>query len=502
MIPRAQMDVIDVDDPLDKDRPHGHRRRPLASRSSTATATTSSASCSPRICCASTEEGLRPARLAAPGGLHPESKRLNVLLREFRVSRNHMAIVVNEYGGVAGLVTIEDVLEQIVGDIEDEYDFDETHDNIRLDASGRYRVKARTEIEDFNEAFATAFSDEEFDTVGGLIPAPPGRVPKRNEIVDIDGVRFQVLRADSRRLAPCWSTPPNPERCRPNRLPERGSRAVGWRRCSARRRRLSRPLRPFWLAPHLGRPVRAAAAPDGIRARGCSPVSFGLGFFLCGVSWVYVSLSVFGGMPWWLAGPALPVLRGDGAVPDGSRLDLQAPATTAFLAASHPVRQPAGRWATGYAAGCSPVSPGWPSATQTPPSPLAGFAPLLGVFGLSWLVALSGALLCAGAAVAGHRFAHRIRLGTGANRRGPRRRRAAHVALVQGNIPQEMKFRPEAFFRTLELYRIDRSAPRAAHRAAGNRLPVFLRPVAGTLCPGGTENARPPATRRHHLSAR
>ena len=111
-----------------------------------------------------------------------------------------MAIVVNEYGSVAGLVTIEDVLEQIVGDIEDEYDFDETHDNIRLDASGRYRVKARTEIVDFNEAFATTFSDEEFDTVGGLILRHLGRMPKRNEIVDIDGVRFQVLRADSRRL--------------------------------------------------------------------------------------------------------------------------------------------------------------------------------------------------------------------------------------------------------------------------------------------------------------
>ena len=85
-----------------------------------------------------------------PAVFIPESKRLNVLLREFRVSRNHMAIVVNRYGGVAGLVTIEDVLEQIVGDIEDEYDFDEAHDNIRLDASGRYRVKARTEIVDFN----------------------------------------------------------------------------------------------------------------------------------------------------------------------------------------------------------------------------------------------------------------------------------------------------------------------------------------------------------------
>ena len=149
--------------------------------------------------------------LLRPAVLIPESKKLNVLLREFRQSRNHMAIVIDEYGGVAGLVTIEDVLEQIVGDIEDEYDFDETHDNIRLDASGRYRVKARTEIEDFNAAFATNFSDEEFDTVGGLILRHLGRMPKRNEIIEIEGVRFQVLRADSRRLYTLLVDAPKPQ---------------------------------------------------------------------------------------------------------------------------------------------------------------------------------------------------------------------------------------------------------------------------------------------------
>jgi len=122
-----------------------------------------------------------------------------------------MAIVVNEYGGVAGLVTIEDVLEQIVGDIEDEYDFDEAHDNIRLDSTGRYRVKARTEIEDFNEAFSTTFSDDEFDTVGGLVLRHLGRVPKRNEVVEIDGMRIQVLRADSRRLYTLLVDPPKPQ---------------------------------------------------------------------------------------------------------------------------------------------------------------------------------------------------------------------------------------------------------------------------------------------------
>jgi magnesium and cobalt transporter len=111
-----------------------------------------------------------------------------------------MAIVVDEYGGVAGLVTIEDVLEQIVGDIEDEYDFDEAEGNIVLDNAGRYRVKAVTEIADFNEAFGTDLSDEDVDTIGGLIMQQLGRLPKRNETVQIGALRIQVLRADSRRV--------------------------------------------------------------------------------------------------------------------------------------------------------------------------------------------------------------------------------------------------------------------------------------------------------------
>ena len=135
-----------------------------------------------------------------PAVFVPESKRLNVLLREFRASRNHMAIVVDEYGGVSGLVTIEDVLEQIVGDIEDEYDFDEAAGNIVLDNAGRYRVKATTEIADFNSAFGTNFSDDDYDTVGGLVIHQLGRLPKRNESVVLSGLRLQVLRADSRRV--------------------------------------------------------------------------------------------------------------------------------------------------------------------------------------------------------------------------------------------------------------------------------------------------------------
>jgi magnesium and cobalt transporter len=129
----------------------------------------------------------------------PESKRLNVLLREFRESRNHMAIVVDEYGGVAGLVTIEDVLEQIVGEIDDEHDIEEAQD-IRKLSNREYVVKARTPIEDFNEYFDTSFSDEEFDTIGGLVIRSFGHLPKRGESGEIEGVSFRVLRADKRRV--------------------------------------------------------------------------------------------------------------------------------------------------------------------------------------------------------------------------------------------------------------------------------------------------------------
>lgn len=129
----------------------------------------------------------------------PESKRLNVLLNEFRASRNHMAIVADEYGGVAGLVTIEDVLEQIVGEIDDEHDIAEDLYIKRLN-NGEFTVKALTPIEDFNDYFATSFSDTEFDTVGGLVIKAFGRLPKRGELVEINNVHFRVLRADQRRV--------------------------------------------------------------------------------------------------------------------------------------------------------------------------------------------------------------------------------------------------------------------------------------------------------------
>ena len=122
------------------------------------------------------------------------------MLKDFRSNRNHIAIVVDEYGGVAGLVTIEDVLEQIVGDIEDEYDYDESEDNIVQELDGRYRIKAITEIADFNESLGTEFSNHDYDTVGGLVLNRFGRLPKSGESVVIGVLKFIVLRADSRRL--------------------------------------------------------------------------------------------------------------------------------------------------------------------------------------------------------------------------------------------------------------------------------------------------------------
>lgn len=129
----------------------------------------------------------------------PESKRLNVLLKEFRASRNHLAIVVDEYGSVAGMVTIEDVLEQIVGEIEDEHDIDEDT-FIRKLSDVTYTVKALTPVDDFNEYFGTDFSDEEFDTIGGLITHEFGHLPRRGETIILGNQSFQVTNADNRRI--------------------------------------------------------------------------------------------------------------------------------------------------------------------------------------------------------------------------------------------------------------------------------------------------------------
>jgi magnesium and cobalt transporter len=202
MVPRAQMDLIDIHDTPDRFIPHiiatAHSRFPVIDRDRDDVIGILLAKDLLRYYAGEEEFNVRD--MLRPAVFVPESKRLNVLLREFRANRNHMAIVVDEYGGVAGLVTIEDVLEQIVGEIEDEYDLDETEDNIVQQGPNRWRVKAPTEIASFNEAMGTVFSDEDFDTVGGLVLNRFGRLPKRGESIALEGLRFTVLRADSRRL--------------------------------------------------------------------------------------------------------------------------------------------------------------------------------------------------------------------------------------------------------------------------------------------------------------
>jgi magnesium and cobalt transporter len=201
MVPRAKMEVVDIGDSLDEVvalvNRTAHSRFPVIEGRRDDVIGILLAKDLLRV------PGDRPFRLRDwlhPVVLIPESKRLNVLLREFRVSHNHMAVVIDEYAGVSGLITIEDVLEQIVGDIEDEYDFDAADDDIREDASGRHRVKAQTTIKDFNARFGTDFGDEDCDTVGGLVLNRFERVPWPREEIDIAGLRFAILRADRRRL--------------------------------------------------------------------------------------------------------------------------------------------------------------------------------------------------------------------------------------------------------------------------------------------------------------
>jgi magnesium and cobalt transporter len=202
MVPRAQMDAIDIRESPDQFIPTviqtGHSRFPVFGENKDDVIGILLAKDLLRHFAGEEEFNVRD--MLRPAVFIPGSKPLNVLLKEFRKNRNHMAIVVDEYGGVAGLVTIEDVIEQIVGDIEDEYDFDDVEDNIVPEKGGQYRVKALTEIADFNAAFGTAYDVEEFDTIGGLVLSRFGRVPKRGEQIAFDNLNLRVLRSDSRRL--------------------------------------------------------------------------------------------------------------------------------------------------------------------------------------------------------------------------------------------------------------------------------------------------------------
>ncbi|HEX9625700.1 MAG TPA: transporter associated domain-containing protein [Acidiferrobacterales bacterium] len=206
MVPRGQMDVVDKNKSPEEYLPGvietGHSRFPMVDGDKDKVVGILLAKDLLRYFHADERQRARfnVNDFLRPAVFVPESKRLNVLLREFRSSRNHMAIVVDEYGGVAGLVTIEDVLEQIVGEIKDEYDIDADDVTIVERGDGEYIVKALTPLEDFNERMLTHFESADVDTIGGLVMVSLKRLPRRGDKVELDGLRFEVLRADSRRV--------------------------------------------------------------------------------------------------------------------------------------------------------------------------------------------------------------------------------------------------------------------------------------------------------------
>jgi magnesium and cobalt transporter len=219
MIPRARMDVVDKNTKPDEYLPtvieSGHSRFPLVDGDKDKVVGILLAKDLLKyfLLDKKARAHFKIQDMLRPAVFVPESKRLNVLLREFRASRNHMAIVVDEYGGVAGLVTIEDVIEQIVGDIKDEYDIDADDVYIVQRGDKEFFLKAPMPLDDFNARFGTAFAQGEIDTVGGWLMATLGRVPRRGESLEVEGFRFEVLRADSRRIHLLKLTPlaPTPD---------------------------------------------------------------------------------------------------------------------------------------------------------------------------------------------------------------------------------------------------------------------------------------------------
>ncbi len=212
MIPRAQMVFIRRDDLPTRLLPtvveSGHSRFPVMDEDRDDIVGILLAKDLLRLCASESHERLDIREYMRPAVFVPESKRLNVLLKEFRRNRNHMAIVVDEYGGVSGLVTIEDVIEQIVGEIDDEFDVEDDQ-NIRKEAERQFTVRGVTRIEEFNEYFGTQLSEEEgYDTVAGLLMKHFGRLPRRGEAATIDGFEFRVMRADRRRIDALRVVPP------------------------------------------------------------------------------------------------------------------------------------------------------------------------------------------------------------------------------------------------------------------------------------------------------
>lgn len=205
MIPRAQIVALQIDNSVDELLAtvigSGHSRFPVVNEDKDHIEGILLAKDLIPYGFSNSEEPFSLSKVIRPAVVVPESKRVDVLLKEFRSQRYHMAIVVDEYGGVSGLVTIEDILEEIVGEIEDEFDHDSGEETeIRKVGNTVYMVKALTPIEDFNEEFNTQFSNEEFDTVGGLVSHAFGHLPERNESIMIEGIEFKVINADTRRL--------------------------------------------------------------------------------------------------------------------------------------------------------------------------------------------------------------------------------------------------------------------------------------------------------------
>jgi magnesium and cobalt transporter len=211
MVPRAQMVVVQREDPPEKILPtvieSGHSRFPVVGEDRDEVVGILLAKDLLRYFAEDAAASFDIRECLRPAVFIPESKRLNVLLREFRNSHNHMAIVVDEYGGVSGLLTIEDVLEQIVGDIGDEYDVDEV-EGIHKEAERTFAVPALTRIEEFNDVFDTRFSDEDADTIGGLVLHELGRMPRRGEAIELGGLELKVLRTDRRRIETLRVTTP------------------------------------------------------------------------------------------------------------------------------------------------------------------------------------------------------------------------------------------------------------------------------------------------------
>jgi len=203
MIPRSQMVVIErdqtLDDMLNVIIESGHSRFPVIGEDRDEVLGVLLAKDLLRYFSSSWESELKIEQFLRPAAVIPESKRLNTLLKEFRDSHNHMAIVVDEYGGVSGLLTIEDVLEEIVGEIDDEHDPLEA-EQIQKQEDGHFTVSALTRIDDFGQYFGVEMSDENYDTVGGLVIHELGRMPRRGEAVEFDGFSFKVTQADRRRV--------------------------------------------------------------------------------------------------------------------------------------------------------------------------------------------------------------------------------------------------------------------------------------------------------------